>query len=311
MNELAEVLALQDLLEADDLAKAVTNFEAFFDALSQQKSRPDTVAEIERRVGSYFSGMQLPPHVTLYDRLLLSLRPKDVIATFNWDPLLGQAFRRNRDVAQLPRLLFLHGNVDSGACTTHRVKGFREQYCQACETLLRPVPLLYPVGQKDYTADGFIANEWDELGAALEQAAVFTIFGYSAPVTDVSAIDLLKTAFAKNRTRDFGLVEVVDIKAKEEVLRTWGSFGIEGRVAISSDVFDTLMFRHPRRSCEAFLWAILQQDPWHERPFPDETKLEGLQEWIRPLVDEEERYFASGVPFKPSRGSAKGAPPTG
>jgi hypothetical protein len=35
--------------------------------------------------------MEIPDHVTLYDELLLTLRSKDLIATFNWDPLLLQA----------------------------------------------------------------------------------------------------------------------------------------------------------------------------------------------------------------------------
>ncbi|MHA1748548.1 MAG: hypothetical protein ACTSXN_02865 [Promethearchaeota archaeon] len=34
---------------------------------------------------------------TIYDYLILSLRKKDVIATFNWDPLLVQAAWKNRN----------------------------------------------------------------------------------------------------------------------------------------------------------------------------------------------------------------------
>jgi len=56
------------------------------------------VSEIEDEVESYFSGMDLPEEATLYDYLVLSLRNKDIIATFNWDPFLAKAFQRNMDV---------------------------------------------------------------------------------------------------------------------------------------------------------------------------------------------------------------------
>jgi hypothetical protein len=32
--------------------------------------------------------LELPDHPTVYDHLLLSLRKKDAIFTFNWDPFL-------------------------------------------------------------------------------------------------------------------------------------------------------------------------------------------------------------------------------
>jgi hypothetical protein len=38
-------------------------------------------------------------------------------------------------------------------------------------------------------------------------------------------------------------------------------------------VSKTCCFRNVRRSCEAFAMATLQNDPWHENPFPDTTDL--------------------------------------
>lgn len=77
----------------------------------------------------------MPDTPTLCDYLLLSLRNKDYIATFNWDPFLAKAFMRNRGTASLPRILFLHGNVQIGVCTTLRQKGFIEDKCDHCEAL--------------------------------------------------------------------------------------------------------------------------------------------------------------------------------
>lgn len=46
--------------------------------------------------------IQIPERPTIYDQLLLNLRPKDLIATFNWDPLISQAYKRNKDEFDLP-----------------------------------------------------------------------------------------------------------------------------------------------------------------------------------------------------------------
>ena len=45
-------------------------------------------------IHDYFHSLRIPPTPTLYDHLLLALRKKDVVATFNWDPLLLQAAKR-------------------------------------------------------------------------------------------------------------------------------------------------------------------------------------------------------------------------
>jgi hypothetical protein len=55
---------------------------------------------------------KLPNEPTIYDHLVLSLRPKDLIATFNWDPFLYQAFVRNGHVGDMPYLAFLHGTMN-------------------------------------------------------------------------------------------------------------------------------------------------------------------------------------------------------
>lgn len=53
---------------------------------------------------------------------------------------------------------------------------------------------------------------------------------------------------------------------------------------------------HPRRTCEAFAFATLQQDPWHEDRYPEVKTLSELEAWIRPLIDEELTGKLSGKP---------------
>ena len=67
---------------------------------------------------------------TVYDFLILSLTEKDVIATFNWDPLLLQAYVRCNEITDnLPHLLCLHGNVGTGYCEEHREFGSKDAVC--------------------------------------------------------------------------------------------------------------------------------------------------------------------------------------
>src|SRR5262249_29891895 len=149
------------------------------------------IQEIEERVWSYFADMRLLQEPTLYDHLVLSLRPRDVIATFNWDPFLADAVARNVDRAPMPQMLFLHGNVRVGRCSEHGIKYLIEQECDACGAALEPTRLLFPIRKKDYASDPIVQAQWDHLKFSLREAFTLTIFGYGAPTTDVEALELM------------------------------------------------------------------------------------------------------------------------
>src|SRR2546426_1663325 len=88
INNLVEVLGINDLLERYSINSAGNDFEGFYSDLVSEDKQNEAVKEIERRVQEYFASLSLPETPTLYDHLILSLRPKDYIATFNWDPFL-------------------------------------------------------------------------------------------------------------------------------------------------------------------------------------------------------------------------------
>ena len=60
-----------------------------------------------------------------------------------------------------------------------------------------PTPLLFPTGAKDFHTHPYIRGSWDMLRAWLHSDSTWrvTIFGYSAPVSDKAAIDLMKSAW--------------------------------------------------------------------------------------------------------------------
>jgi len=77
-----------NLIELDPQLKDIEDFESYFSDLKDPALRN----ELEHRIREYFSSLLLPEEATLYDYLALSFRAKDIIATFNWDPFLYQAF---------------------------------------------------------------------------------------------------------------------------------------------------------------------------------------------------------------------------
>jgi len=97
MATLTATLGLDPLLsKAGIKVGPADNFEQVYDRISSSDKFSDLRREVNHAVQNYFATLELPEHATIYDRLLLSLRPKDLIATFNWDPFLLQAYARNR-----------------------------------------------------------------------------------------------------------------------------------------------------------------------------------------------------------------------
>jgi len=296
MRDLVDTIGLKPLLNQYGVTSGYEDFESLYDGLVTTGAAPELLSKIEKEIHNYFAAMELPSEVTIYDLLLLSLREKDFIASFNWDPLLAQAFKRNRFLRRLPKLAFLHGNVDIGFCIEHRRSGFMDQKCSVCSKPFVASKLLYPVKHKNYSEDPFIAGEWKHFRHYLSQAYFVTIFGYSAPVTDIEAKTLMLEKWKENPYRDFAEIDIVDIRPPNELESTWKEFFVRQHYAIWNNVSKIGSFRNVRRSCEALAMATLQNDPWHENPFPVTKDLSRLHEWLQPLIFEEEQNKFSGQP---------------
>lgn len=87
MNNLTEVLDLIKPLQQYGL-DIKQNFEDIYSELVIKPELKILKDLVEKRVKDYFSILRLPDKPTIYDYLVLSLRDKDIIATFNWDPFL-------------------------------------------------------------------------------------------------------------------------------------------------------------------------------------------------------------------------------
>ena len=120
MWNLVDVVGLTSILNDAGITENHDNFEKLYSDLVTSGKYQETVVQIDQAIFEYFAKMQLPNEPTLYDHLVLSLREKDVVATFNWDPFLVQAMARNEKHSNsMPLTLFLHGNTAIGYCMRH------------------------------------------------------------------------------------------------------------------------------------------------------------------------------------------------
>lgn len=155
MNSLVEKLNLYDFIPKS-LENYITDFEKLYSKIASNSSLKSVRRIIDKKVYEYFYEMEMPDKPTLYDYLVLSLRKKDLIATFNWDPLLLQTMRRHSQFANLPNVVFLHGNVAVGVCYNCGITGYKyNKFCHKCHKAFEESKLLYPVENKNYSKDFF------------------------------------------------------------------------------------------------------------------------------------------------------------
>jgi len=300
MNDLIDVLGLESILRQHEIDCSDRNFERLYSELAMGGKHRELVSCIENIVFDYFAGLQLPDEPTLYDNLVLSLRSKDLIATFNWDPFLWQALCRNAlhfGQEVVPQALYLHGNVAIGYCINHKPAsiGHRNNLCNKCGMSLTASRLLYPVTEKNYVDDSSIAQSWDELQRYLKEAYLLTIFGYRAPYTDVEAVRLMKEGWGDTDSRNLEEVEIIDIRGENALgrnglLKSWKPFICREHYGIGNSFYQSLAAQHPRRSCEDFWEAAMQCNPQEERTIPANASWEELEDLIMPLIEQEKAF---------------------
>jgi hypothetical protein len=289
MNSLVEKLDLYNHIP-DKFEGLITDFEKLYSNISNDDSLLSVKKIIDKKVYEYFYEMNIPNKPTLYDYLILSLRKKDLIATFNWDPLLLKTMRRHSKIVNLPNVAFLHGNVAVGVCKYCNLKGYKyNNICHHCNRPYDDMRLLFPVENKNYSADKTINDEWEMLRHYFEISLYVTIFGYSAPNSDIDAKKLMLDASMKNRSREFYELEIIDIKPEEEVEETWHDFIHSHHYSVIDNFKESYLWHHPRRSTDAFFDAYLMNSPWDDNPFPEFNDIYEMHQWIEPLIREENK----------------------
>ncbi len=284
------ILKLRPKREAAGVYVEGENFEALYSRLVTSGNHTALVKELEDVVFSYFTELRLPHHPTIYDHLLLSLRPKDLVVSFNWDPFLIQAVRRCFSIAKPPRLLHLHGNVAIGYCTRHERPniGNRGNKCSECGEPLVDSRLLYPVAQKNYTSDPIISRSWQWVQSALRTCFLLTIFGYGAPATDVEAMGLMKQGWGDVNSRRMEETEIIDIRSEDDLYKTWNPFILSHHYQTHGSFYESMLPQIPRRSVEMMLGQLLDCVAIDPFPIPKDSDWDELRAWVRPFVEQEQ-----------------------
>ena len=289
MDDLVGIIELQSLIEGAGIdTEGERNFEAIYSELVSEPRHARIIEEIEVRIDGYFSGLSLPNRATIYDLLLISLRPTDAVITFNWDPFLFDAYQRNRDAVPLPEIFFLHGNVRIGACPEHDRWGKRNGRCPDCRQHFTDVPLLYPIRQKNYSADPYIRRNWEAAKTLFMEAFTITIFGYGAPDSDTDAVELLRRAWFTQRTRTFEHIEIIDIALKTHLHDRWSPFTPTSHYEVKAAFEQCRIARWPRRTCESLFYPMTQGLPCEDFPLPSTGSIAELQAHAADIARHEE-----------------------
>ena len=290
MDGFLEKLGMSEIIGELHLDTDSENLEDIYSEIAEKQKYDSIRKQLDDSIREYFSAFIIPDAPTIYDFLLLSLRKKDLVATFNWDPLLLQAYQRVvRITDQLPEMVFLHGNVLVGYCETHRYGGAIDNRCPECGEWFSPSRLLYPISKKNYNDDPYTINNWDKLKRYLSNAYLVTIFGYSAPKTDVEAIDMLQNAWGDVEQRNMEDYEFIDIKDEDELIETWKGFVHTHHYTYTKSFFESSLAKYPRRTTEE-LFDRTQNCIWTSslNPFVEGMTFEDLTRVVEELVAEEE-----------------------
>jgi hypothetical protein len=253
MKNLVEICGIDRILSQAGINIENRNFEDLYSEVYESTDK-GILNQLESAVFTYFQSLELPDYPTIYDYIAASMRPKDLIATFNWDPLLWQALRRNHNWAPGPTIVFLHGNAAIGHCVKDRQHGNRGADCTKCGKRYVDSKLLYPVTKKNYSQDEYISDSWNCFEKALSHAYLLTIFGYGAPSSDVEAVAAMRKAWGSADDRSIEQIELIDTKSELDLRETWGPFICREHYHTTDDYFKSTLCWHPRRTCE-WLWS--------------------------------------------------------
>ncbi|MEZ8739568.1 hypothetical protein AB6E21_06035 [Photobacterium swingsii] len=300
MGGFLDKLGMSEVVAGLNLTTTSDNLEDIYSEIAERNEYAEVRSELDRRIRNYFSEFEIPDEPTIYDFILLSLRRKDLVATFNWDPLLIQAYQRAvRITDDLPDLAFLHGNVLVGYCLKHPHGGSLDNRCPECGEWFSPSRLLYPIAKKNYNDDPFTRNSWKALKNYLSKAYLVTIFGYSAPKTDVEAIDMLKDAWGGINERSMEDFEFIDIQQENALVVTWEDFIHTHHYRYTNNFFNSSLARFPRRTTEA-LFDRTQNCIWTspDTPLSEAMTFSDLRNVVSNLIKEENEHKDSFITLK-------------
>lgn len=116
-----------------------------------------------------------------------------------------------------------------------------------------------------------------------------SLFGYSAPSSDRSAVNLLKQAWGDPQKRQLEEISVIDIIDEEEIPIKWKDFIHTHHYQYTKDFYSSYLGLFPRRSCE-MVFAMFCLNVWADntKGFHKDMSWSDLEDQIYNLVCEEQ-----------------------
>jgi len=187
----------------------------------------------------------------------------------------------------LPPLYFLHGNVTIGYCQTDNNMGVNWNPCSRCDLPFTPTKLFYPISEKDYHLDAFISTQWAALEHAMKNSFMITIFGYGAPKSDVSAIDLMKQGWGNKYERNMEQTEIINVSSEDKLREIWDPFIHTHHYDVFNSFYNSSIACHPRRTGEAWINQYVDAMFLEGNPIPGDLDFPELWQWFTDLRDAE------------------------
>ena len=120
---------------------------------------------------------------------------------------------------------------------------------------------------------------------------MLTIFGYSAPESDVEAIILMKDAWGDPYSRNLEQTENIDVKAENVLRDTWKDFIHTHHYNVTDDFYKSSIGLFPRRTGEAEWNYSMPEKPifYTHNPIHKNLGFKELWEWYSPLIEAENK----------------------
>ena len=138
--------------------------------------------------------------------------------------------------------------------------------------------LLYPIQQKNYSADSYLRRSWEAAEVLFKEAFTLTIFGYGAPESDKDAVDLLRQAWFSENSRIMEHVEIIDTAGSSLLHERWSRFTPTLHYHVEKAFEQSRIARWPRRSCESLFYPMTEGIPCEDFPLPKTDSIGELQE---------------------------------
>lgn len=121
----------------------------------------------------------------------------------------------------------------------------------------------------------------------MSNAAGITVYGYSAPVTDVEAVELMKSAYSVSQTKDIAPFTIINLSENEQEQRKkWFDFYTDRMIMYCNKLEESILWKYPRVSLETIFDSILQQSPRKDgKPFKKFSSLEELQGFVQTISE--------------------------